>query len=418
MGIQRAIKFGLVLMILFLLFCRTETSEVRDTTVEVGSKEVSKETEKTETPKNAAELYNDSGNLKRENKDFKGAIEDFTKAISINPKYANAFYNRALTKSGLENHKEAIEDLNKAILINPEDSDFYVFRGDVKGDLEDHKGAIEDYSKAIKLNPKNAEAYNRRGNAKYSLKKYKEAIEDYSQCIALNSKHADAFEYRGYSKVMIGDFEIALKNENITKEDFDETMNWITSTQDIDSMAKAAKIKADEILDLRFRNNGSKFITAWFNIREFGSSYDNAEESVGNEFQYEKEKESFKEIRNYKYVITHNYIIWRDYDFQKKGFYFTADDRDLCPYVCLIRAPKALSLPSEPLFSISPEKAEKYKDVSAQSSIVLSKITPKTHIDPNGKSWKKEERTAKIRYFLIETLKYRFVFDGEVYKNY
>ena len=40
-----------------------------------------------------------SGNAKSELGDYRGAIQDYNKAIELNPKYANAYYNRGNAKS-------------------------------------------------------------------------------------------------------------------------------------------------------------------------------------------------------------------------------------------------------------------------------------------------------------------------------
>ena len=47
-------------------------------------------------------------------KDEKGAIDDFTKAIEINPKDSNAFVQRGYTKFELKNYEEACIDFEKA----------------------------------------------------------------------------------------------------------------------------------------------------------------------------------------------------------------------------------------------------------------------------------------------------------------
>ena len=46
----------------------------------------------------SAEEYLVIGNEKLVNKNYSGAIEDFTKAIELNPNYADAYYNRGLCK--------------------------------------------------------------------------------------------------------------------------------------------------------------------------------------------------------------------------------------------------------------------------------------------------------------------------------
>ncbi len=68
-------------------------------------------------------------------------------------------------------YDRAIDDYNKAIEINPKNSMAYNNRGFV---YDIHKGeydkAINDYNKAIEINPKDDMAYTDRGNAYYNHK--------------------------------------------------------------------------------------------------------------------------------------------------------------------------------------------------------------------------------------------------------
>ena len=51
----------------------------------------------------------------------------------------------------LEEYKNAIEDFNKAIEIDPDNGIFYTGRGNTKYQLENYKGAIDDFNKVLKL---------------------------------------------------------------------------------------------------------------------------------------------------------------------------------------------------------------------------------------------------------------------------
>ena len=53
------------------------------------------------------------------NNDIKGAIEDCEQAIIFNPKYSDAYYNKANFEDTLKLYKEAIDDYKKAISLNP-----------------------------------------------------------------------------------------------------------------------------------------------------------------------------------------------------------------------------------------------------------------------------------------------------------
>ena len=44
------------------------------------------------------EAYYNLGNVKRELKDYYGAISDYTKAIEINPNFKSAYKNRGISK--------------------------------------------------------------------------------------------------------------------------------------------------------------------------------------------------------------------------------------------------------------------------------------------------------------------------------
>lgn len=117
-----------------------------------------------------AEAYLNRGNSYYKKGKFKQAIEDYSQAISLNPKDAEAYFFRGLTyykkwfKKAYENDLDrAIEDYTQAISLAPNYISAYNNRGfayEAKGDL-DH--AIEDFSQVISLNPKNAQIYVSRG---------------------------------------------------------------------------------------------------------------------------------------------------------------------------------------------------------------------------------------------------------------
>jgi len=207
---------------------------------------------------NFSEAYSARAGIKRNRlKDYKGAIQDYNKAIESKPHYysninrgdgyyINLYIRRGSAKEVLKDYKGAIEDYTKAIELNPTDQwsrsshdDAYKRRGVAKGKLGDYKGEIADnikskeritelrnsyyteirkkmklYTKAIELNPNDAEAYYKRGSAKTSLKDYKGAIEDYNKAIELDPNYALAYYKRGAAKRRLGqkDFKGAIQD--------------------------------------------------------------------------------------------------------------------------------------------------------------------------------------------------------------
>ena len=92
---------------------------------------------------------------------------------------------------------------------SPKTADAYYNRGVSKSDLNDYNGAIVDYTKSIEIDPNYADAYLNRGNSKFALKDHNGAIADYTKSIALDPTAAVAYSNRGISKENIGDLNAA-----------------------------------------------------------------------------------------------------------------------------------------------------------------------------------------------------------------
>ena len=99
---------------------------------------------------------NTSGNTKLNLEDYYGAIEDYSKAIELDPDDADAYYNRGVAKKKLKDYYGAINDYSKAIELKPDYADAYVNRGISKEDLGDLNGACADWKKAASLGHQNS----------------------------------------------------------------------------------------------------------------------------------------------------------------------------------------------------------------------------------------------------------------------
>ena len=51
---------------------------------------------------------------------------------------------------------KAIKDFSEAIRLDPKNAEAFVFRGIARGEKKDYPAAIEDFTEAINLDPKNA----------------------------------------------------------------------------------------------------------------------------------------------------------------------------------------------------------------------------------------------------------------------
>ncbi|MTJ35175.1 tetratricopeptide repeat protein [Dolichospermum sp. UHCC 0260] len=145
-------------------------------------------------------------------KDYKGAIDDFTQAININPNYAKAYFNRGLARYHLGDKQSAIDDWTQAIRINPNYADTYYSRGLAHSELGDNQSAIDDYTQAININPNYDLAYRNRGIARSELGDKQGAIDDYSQAININPNYDLAYCNRGIARSKLGDKQGAIND--------------------------------------------------------------------------------------------------------------------------------------------------------------------------------------------------------------
>ncbi|MGI2905727.1 tetratricopeptide repeat-containing S1 family peptidase, partial [Tolypothrix sp. VBCCA 56010] len=151
---------------------------------------------------------------KYSHKDYKGAIQDWTEAIRLNPNLAYAYYNRGVVRSELGDKQGAIADYNTAIKINPNLAYAYNNRGVTRADLGDKQGAIADYNTAIKINPNLANAYYGRGVVRDELGDKQGAIADYNSAIKINPNLANAYYGRGVVRKELGDKQGAIADYN------------------------------------------------------------------------------------------------------------------------------------------------------------------------------------------------------------
>jgi len=129
------------------------------------------------------------------------AIRLYTKAIvsgelsrvQLREAYCDRGYTWWLGKG---DYDKAIADYTKAIEIDPKYADVYYDRGDVWYDKGDYDKAIADYTKAIEINPKLIPAYKHLGDAWREKGYYDKAIASYTKAIEIdpNPKYAAAYD--------------------------------------------------------------------------------------------------------------------------------------------------------------------------------------------------------------------------------
>jgi tetratricopeptide (TPR) repeat protein len=136
----------------------------------------------------------------------------------------------------LGQHQRAIEDYDKAIHLDPEFIDAYINRGLAYVGLCHHQQAKEDYDKAISLDPNSTGAYNNRGLVYMKLGQYQQAIEDYDKAISLDPEYSFLYYNLGCLHSLQKNLSKALKYLELALKNGYNDFDWIKKDNDLDNI--------------------------------------------------------------------------------------------------------------------------------------------------------------------------------------
>jgi predicted O-linked N-acetylglucosamine transferase (SPINDLY family) len=111
---------------------------------------------------------------------FEAAIENYQRAILINPDYFEAHNNMGNALKNLGNLTAAIESYNRAIEINPDYAEAHNNLSMALLENGDSVGAIESSNRSVEINPNSAEAHSNLGNALQQIGDPVAAIKSYT----------------------------------------------------------------------------------------------------------------------------------------------------------------------------------------------------------------------------------------------
>ncbi|XP_073424383.1 tetratricopeptide repeat protein 32 isoform X3 [Dendrobates tinctorius] len=88
--------------------------------------------------------YNNRGQIKYFRVDFYEAMDDYTEAIRVNPKFEVPFYNRGLILYRLGFFDDAMKDFQKVLQLNPNFEDAKISLRQSMVDKEERRRRIQD----------------------------------------------------------------------------------------------------------------------------------------------------------------------------------------------------------------------------------------------------------------------------------
>jgi tetratricopeptide (TPR) repeat protein len=143
---------------------------------------------------------------------YKGPMDFYNSALTLNPGSALAYNNRGFIKVNENDMHGAIDDFNRAIQIHSEYEEAFCNRGIAKLQAGDQAGSIADFNNAISINSSFSMPYYHRGRAYYELHDYRRALADFSSYTSMTKEHIDEYNYIGKSMSQLGNFQEAVSN--------------------------------------------------------------------------------------------------------------------------------------------------------------------------------------------------------------
>jgi len=140
---------------------------------------------------------------------YKEALEDYKKAIELNPRFPDTYFNRGVLYAKLKAIDLALRDFTQVITLNPYYAQAYSNRGSILAARGNFKQALLDYTQAVMLDSKSAEYYLNRGNMYNKLGRFTEALADYKQVTILNPNDAVAYDDMAVTYYQLRDYNMA-----------------------------------------------------------------------------------------------------------------------------------------------------------------------------------------------------------------
>lgn len=140
--------------------------------------------------------------------------ESLEKAISLEPKNVEAILKLAELYMFVEDYKKSIEYIDEALKIDITNPKAYFMKGMNFKALKDTTKAISSFTTAIEQNPKYYECFMQLGLI-FSAKHNKLALQYFNTAISLRSQSTEAYYGRAFFRQESGEFDQAIEDYNI-----------------------------------------------------------------------------------------------------------------------------------------------------------------------------------------------------------
>lgn len=140
-----------------------------------------------------ADVHNNRGIAYLRLSESEKALEDFNKAIEIDSKFEEAYFNRAGVLIDRQEFPLAVTDLEHIRNTYKDSTNYYLKWGDLKFSQGYYEQALAEYDRSLALSPQNVQALVNRGVAYFEKKNFKVAKADFENALKLDAQQQLAY---------------------------------------------------------------------------------------------------------------------------------------------------------------------------------------------------------------------------------
>jgi hypothetical protein len=171
-----------ICMIVSLSYATFKQIGIWKSTIELWSHVIEKE------PVSIPEAYFKRGNAFRQRGRLDRTIEDYNRAIALDPSFEQVYVNRGAIFGVTGQFDKAIKDFTTALSLDPAQYTAVINRGYAFIETGQFDKALEDFDKAVALNPADANAYLNRGIVHLKTGSKERAASDFQQACVMGSR--------------------------------------------------------------------------------------------------------------------------------------------------------------------------------------------------------------------------------------
>jgi len=160
------------------------------------------------------------------------AIDDFTKAIELDGRYAPAWIGRADARRQRGEYQAAIDDASIGLCTLPADPDVqivralgFVVRGPCYLALGRTEEAFEELDEAVRMAPNDGMPYSMRGFVHLEAKDYEQALSDLDEAVERGVNSLGTLVNRAVALFRLGRYEAAFRQIGACRDDYPQAVD-------------------------------------------------------------------------------------------------------------------------------------------------------------------------------------------------